>query len=390
VIVDWVPAHFPADQFALARFDGTALYEHEGSRGTHPDWGSMVFNLGRTEVRNFLLANALFWLEEFHVDGLRIDAVASMLYLDYSRKEGEWTPNQFGGREDLDAVEFLKQFNAACYRLHPGCMNIAEESTAWGGVSRPVYDGGLGFGFKWNMGWMHDSLEYISLDPIYRAHHHNELTFSLIYAFTENFILPISHDEVVHGKGSLLARMPGDEWQRIANLRAYLGFMWSHPGKQLLFMGSELGQDSEWSEQTSIDWDALVYPPKQGIQELVRELNRVYKDSPSLWQRDFTPDGFTWITADQGADNLVAYVRWSADGEPLVALVNFSPVPRHRRLGLPRLGAWVEALNTDDERFSGSGVRNERLEAQSIEWDGQPASAEVVFPPLATVWLRPA
>jgi len=389
VLIDWVPAHFPKDRFALARFDGTALYEHEGARGEHPDWGSLVFNLGRTEVRNFLLANALYWLEEFHVDGLRIDAVASMLYLDYSRKEGEWTPNRLGGNEDLEAIEFLKQFNAACYANHPGCINIAEESTAFPGVSKPVYAGGLGFGFKWNMGWMHDTLEYVSKDPIHRRFHHNELTFSMIYAYSENYILPVSHDEVVHGKRTLLGRMPGDHWQRLANLRAYLGYMWSHPGKQLLFMGSELGQDWEWSEQRSIDWEALVDPLKRGVQELVRELNRVYRATPALWQLDSDPAGFTWLDANDADDNLLSYVRWSADRDPLVCLVNFSPVPRHKRVGMPRTGRWIEALNTDEGRWGGSGVVNGPVHAEQRPWDGQPASAEVAFPPLAAVWMQP-
>jgi 1,4-alpha-glucan branching enzyme len=390
VIVDWVPAHFPKDDFALARFDGTALYEHEGARGTHPDWGSNVFNFARNEVRNFLIANALYWLEEFHIDGLRIDAVASMLYLDYSREEGEWTPNRYGGNEDLDAVQLLKDFNSTCYKVHPGCINIAEESTAWSGVSRPVYDGGLGFGFKWNMGWMHDSLEYISKDPFHRKYHHNEMTFSLIYAFSENFILPISHDEVVHGKGSLLGRMLGDEWQRFANLRAYLGYMWAHPGKQLIFMGCEIGQDMEWNHERSIDWEGLGYEPKRGVQALVRELNHAYRDAPALYQRDSVPEGFTWVDANGAEDNVFAFVRWSADHEPVVCLTNFSPVPRQRRVGLPRAGAWTEVLNTDDPRFGGSGVTNEHIEAEEQEWDGQPASAEVTYPPLATVWLRPA
>jgi len=390
VIIDWVPAHFPKDDFALARFDGTALYEHEGSRGEHPDWGSLVFNFGRAEVRNFLIANALYWLEEFHVDGVRIDAVASMLYLDYSRKEGEWQPNIHGGNEDLDAIQFLKDFNTDCYGIHPGAINIAEESTAFSGVTRPVYDGGLGFGFKWNMGWMHDSLEYISKEPIHRKFHHGELTFSLLYAYSENYVLPISHDEVVHGKGTLLARMPGDEWQRFANLRAYLAYMWSHPGKQLIFMGCELAQDAEWNEQHSIDWDGLVYPPKQGIQALVRELNRVYRSQPALFQRDSDPAGFTWTDSDSGEDNVLGYLRWDKDGEPLACLVNFSPVPRTRRVGLPRPGPWTEILNTDDSRWGGSGVGTGTVEATTDQpWQGQPASAEVTFPPLATVWLAP-
>jgi 1,4-alpha-glucan branching enzyme len=313
-----------------------------------------------------------------------------MLYLDYSRKEGEWQPNIYGGNEDLDAIQFLKDFNTDCYGIHPGAINIAEESTAFSGVTRPVYDGGLGFGFKWNMGWMHDSLEYISKEPIHRKYHHGELTFSLLYAYSENYVLPISHDEVVHGKGTLLARMPGDEWQRFANLRAYLAYMWSHPGKQLIFMGCEIAQDAEWNEQHSIDWDGLVYAPKQGIQSLVRELNRVYRSQPALFQRDSDPAGFTWTDSDSGEDNVLGYLRWDKDGEPLACLVNFAPVPRTRRVGLPRPGPWTAILNTDDSRWGGSGVGTGTVEATTDQpWQGQPASAEVTFPPLATVWLAP-
>jgi len=349
VLVDWVPAHFPKDAFALARFDGTALYEHEDPRrGEHPDWGSLVFNFGRNEVRNFLIANALFWLEEYHIDGLRVDAVASMLYLDYSRKEGEWAPNEFGGNEDLDAVRFLKDTNTVVYRENPGAMTVAEESTAWPSVSRPVYLGGLGFGFKWNMGWMHDTLQYISKDPIYRRFHHHQLTFSLIYAFSENFILPISHDEVVHGKGSLLGKMPGDTWRRFANLRAYLAYMWAHPGKQLLFMGCELGQEAEWSHERSIDWESLADPNHQGVQSLVRDMNRVYRERPALWERDSSPEGFAWIDPNDVDGNVLSFIRYSASGAPLVCLCNFSPVPRNDyRVGLPRVGRWTEVLNTD-------------------------------------------
>ena len=393
VLVDWVPAHFPKDAFALARFDGTALYEHEDPRrGEHPDWGSLVFNFGRNEVRNFLIANALYWLEEFHVDGLRVDAVASMLYLDYSREQGEWEPNEFGGNEDLDAVRFLKDFNTVVYREHPGAMTVAEESTAWPSVSRPVYLGGLGFGFKWNMGWMHDSLQYASKDPIYRRFHHHQLTFSLIYAFSENFILPISHDEVVHGKGSLLGKMPGDTWRRFANLRAYLAYMWAHPGKQLLFMGCELGQESEWSHERSIDWQALADPNHRGVQALVRDLNRVYRDRPALWERDASPEGFAWIDPNDVDDNVLSFIRYSASGEPLVCLCNFSPVPRSDyRVGLPRVGRWTEVLNTDAAPYGGSNVGNlGTVQAVEIGWDGQPASAPVTLPPLATLWLAPA
>src|SRR6266508_537058 len=392
VIIDWVPAHFPKDAFALARFDGTALYEHDDPRrGEHPDWGSLVFNFGRNEVRNFLIANALFWLEEYHVDGLRVDAVASMLYLDYSRGEGQWVPNEYGGNEDLDAVAFLKDFNTVVYREHPGAVTIAEESTAWPAVSRPVYLGGLGFGFKWNMGWMHDTLEYVSKDPIYRRFHHHTMTFSLVYAFSENFVLPISHDEVVHGKGSLLGKMPGDTWRRFANLRAYLGFMWAHPGKQLLFMGCELAQEDEWSNEPSIDWDALADPNHRGAQDLVRDLNRTYRTHPALYERDGEPAGFSWIDPNDTDSNVLSFIRWSAKGEPLVCLCNFSPVVREDyRVGLPRTGRWTEVLNTDAGAYGGSNVGNLGVvEGEEIGWDSQPASARVTLPPLATVWLAP-
>ncbi|HJV08685.1 MAG TPA: 1,4-alpha-glucan branching protein GlgB, partial [Acidimicrobiales bacterium] len=314
VIVDWVPAHFPKDSFALARFDGTALYEHQDPRqGEHPDWGTLVFNFGRHEVSNFLLANALYWIEELHVDGLRVDAVASMLYLDYSRKEGEWVPNEHGGRENLEAVEFLRQLNTVVHAEHPGVLTIAEESTSWPGVSRPVYLGGLGFGFKWNMGWMHDTLTYFSKEPVHRRHHHQQLTFGLLYAFSENFCLPISHDEVVHGKGSLINKMPGDKGAKLANLRALLAWMWAHPGKQLLFMGCEIGQEREWSHDRSLDWDLLGDPGHRGVQALVRELNRLYKNEPALWERDFEGSGFEWIDANDADQNVLSFVRYSAD-----------------------------------------------------------------------------
>jgi 1,4-alpha-glucan branching enzyme len=393
VILDWVPAHFPADDFALARFDGTALYEHEDPRrGAHPDWGTLIFNYGRTEVRNFLLASALFWLEEGHADGLRVDAVASMLYLDYSRAAGEWLPNVFGGRENLDAVSFLKELNAVAYRRVPGVTMAAEESTAWPGVSRPVEAGGLGFGFKWNMGWMHDTLEYFTREPVHRRHHHDELTFSLLYAFTENFILPLSHDEVVHGKGSLLSRMPGDRWQRFANLRALYGYMWAHPGKQLLFMGSELAQEREGSHETSLDWHLLEQAEHAGVQSLVRDLNRVYRGEPALWDVDGEPDGFRWLEANDADANVIAFVRRTRDGgRTLVCVCNFSPVPRHGyRIGLPSGGVWREVLNTDDPRYGGSGVVNgPAVSADEQPWHEQPFSAEVVVPPLGVVWLAP-
>jgi 1,4-alpha-glucan branching enzyme len=393
VLMDWVPAHFPKDIWALARFDGTALYEHaDPRRGEHPDWGSLVFNYGRNEVRNFLVASALYWLEEFHLDGLRVDAVASMLYLDYSRQPGQWVPNRYGGNEDLEAIEFIKELNTIVYQRNPTAMTVAEESTAWPGVSRPVHLGGLGFGFKWNMGWMHDTLEYISKDPVYRRFHHHQLTFALMYAFSENYVLPISHDEVVHGKGSLYGKMPGDAWRRLANVRAYLAFMWAHPGKQLLFMGCELAQESEWSHQRSIAWEALDDPGHAGVQRLVRDLNAVAGRQPALWQLDSEPRGFEWISANDVDDNALSFIRRSADGRPIVCLCNFSPVPRHDfRVGFPQAGAWAEVLNTDSELYGGSNVGNlGMITAEEITWDGQPASARVTLPPLATVWLAPA
>jgi 1,4-alpha-glucan branching enzyme len=393
VILDWVPAHFPKDDWALARFDGTALYEHEDPRrGEHPDWGTLVFNLGRNEVRNFLLASALYWLREYHADGLRVDAVASMLYLDYSRKEGEWVPNVHGGNEDLDSIEFLKQLNTIAHAREPGVLMAAEESTAWPGVSRPVDQGGLGFGLKWNMGWMHDTLAYLGRDPAHRRYHHDQLTFSLIYAFSENFVLPLSHDEVVHGKGSLLGRMPGDPWQRRANLRALYGYMWAHPGKKLLFMGGELGQEHEWSSERSLDWHLLERAEHAGIQELVRDLNLHYHDEPALWEVDFEPTGFRWLEANDADGNVIAFARFAADGKrTLVCVCNFSPVSRPRyRVGLPRGGRWRELLNTDDERYGGGGVSNAgELPVEQKPWHDQPFSAELTLPPLGVLWLVP-
>jgi 1,4-alpha-glucan branching enzyme len=393
VILDWVPAHFPRDDFALARFDGTALYEHaDPRRGAHPDWGTLVFNFGRHEVRNFLVANALYWLRDYHADGIRVDAVASMLYLDYSREQGQWVPNQYGGNEDLEAVEFLKEFNEVCYGREPGIMTAAEESTAWPGVSRPTYLGGLGFGFKWNMGWMHDTLEYFKQDPVYRRWHHHELTFSLVYAFTENFILPLSHDEVVHGKGSLLSKMPGDRWQKLANLRSLYAFMWAHPGKKLLFMGQEFAQEAEWSHDRSLDWHLLENPEHAGIQSLVRDLNRAYKAEPALWEMDFDHEGFWWIEANAADDNVFAFARRTKDSERVVVFAsNLSPVPRHGyRIGLPRSGRWREALNTDSGYYGGSDQGNlGGVEADGIGWHGQPFSAEFTLPPLGTIWLVP-
>jgi 1,4-alpha-glucan branching enzyme len=394
VLLDWVPAHFPRDEWALARFDGTALYEHaDPRRGAHPDWGTLVFNLGRHEVRNFLLANALYWLEEFHVDGLRVDAVASMLYLDYSREPGEWLPNRFGGREDLEAVSFLQELNAVVHGVHPGVAMVAEESTAWPGVSRPTEGGGLGFTFKWNMGWMHDTLDYVEKEPVHRRWHHDELTFSLMYAWDENFVLPLSHDEVVHGKGALLRKVPGDEWQQFATLRALYGHMWAHPGKQLLFMGGELGQGTEWSEAGSLDWYLLDYPLHEGIRRCVADLNRAYRAEPALWEVDFRPEGFSWLVGDAREDNVLAYARFSADGaRTLACLVNFSPVVRHHwRVPLPVGGAWREVLNTDAEVYGGSGIGNlGGVEALEEPLQGRAFSAALTLPPLATVWLAPA
>jgi 1,4-alpha-glucan branching enzyme len=392
VILDWVPAHFPRDDFALARFDGTALYEHEDPRrGAHPDWGTLVFNLGRTEVRNFLLANALFWLEEYHADGLRVDAVASMLYLDYSRKAGEWVPNAFGGNEDLEAIAFLKELNEVVYGREPGVVMAAEESTAWPGVSRPTYVGGLGFGFKWNMGWMHDTLDYFERDSVYRRFHHHQLTFSLMYAFSENFVLPLSHDEVVHGKGSLLAKMPGDPWQKLANLRALYAYMWAHPGKKLLFMGGELAQEREWSHERSLDWHLLERAEHAGVQALVRDLNRLYRDEPALWEIDFEAAGFSWLEPNDAAANVLAFARYARDGRLLVCVCNFSPVPRPGyRLGLPQGGRWRELLNTDSTFYGGSDVGNRGgVVTQESRWHEQPFSAEVTLPPLGVVWLVP-
>jgi 1,4-alpha-glucan branching enzyme len=393
VVVDWVPAHFPRDDWALARFDGSAVYEHEGPRGSHPDWGTLVFNLGRHEVRNFLIANALYWLEEFHIDGLRVDAVASMLYLDYSRQEGEWAPNIYGGREDLEAVSFLKEMNEVVHTAHPGVTTIAEESTAWPGVSSPTYVGGLGFGLKWNMGWMHDTLDYFANEPIHRRYHHDQLTFGLVYAFSENFVLPLSHDEVVHGKGSLLRKMPGDRWQQLANLRALLAWMWAHPGKQLLFMGGELAQEREWSHDTSLDWHLLEDPGHRGVQGLVRALNRAYVELPALWKQDFTSEGFRWIDASDVDSNVLSFVRLAGgDGSGVVCVANLSPVPRHGyRVGLPVGGEWLEVINTDDIEFGGSGVGNGgRVVAGDTSWHGLDNSADLSLPPLGVLWLSAA
>ncbi|HEY8589207.1 MAG TPA: 1,4-alpha-glucan branching protein GlgB [Naasia sp.] len=391
VIVDWVPAHFPKDAFALAAFDGQPLYEHsDPRRGEQQDWGTLVFDFGESHVRNFLVANALYWLEQFHVDGLRVDAVASMLYLDYSRTE--WLPNQYGGRENLEAIGFLQEVNATAYKNYPGIVMIAEESTAWPGVTKPTSEGGLGFGLKWNMGWMNDSLRYIKQDPMYRAHHHGELTFSFVYSFSENFLLPISHDEVVHGKGSLLNKMPGDHWQKLANVRLYLAYQWAHPGKQLLFMGQEFGQPSEWSEERGLDWWILDQPTHQGLLRLVSSLNRVYRDNPAFWEQDGRADaGFSWIDGSDSARNLISFLRWDSSGNPVAAVFNFggNPVGPYR-VGLPHGGAWQELLNTDAGDFGGSGVGNfGSVTAEDVPHQGQPASAELTVPPLGAIFLRP-
>jgi 1,4-alpha-glucan branching enzyme len=393
VLLDWVPAHFPRDEWALARFDGTPLYEHPDPQlGEHPDWGTYVFDFGRPEVRNFLVANAVYWFSEFHVDGLRVDAVASMLYRDYSRKAGEWTPNQFGGRENLEAISFLQEMNATAYRNCPGIVTVAEESTAWPGVTRPTNADGLGFGFKWNMGWMHDTLGYLEKEPIHRQWHHHQMTFSLVYAWSETYVLPISHDEVVHGKGSLVAKMPGDWRQRLANTRALLAFMWAHPGKQLLFMGCELGDEREWSEQRGLDWALLADPYRAGVRLLVRDLNTAYRADPALWSRDTTPDGFRWIVADDEEHNVFAFARIGSAGEMLVCVVNLSGVTQEwYRVGLPVAGDWREVINTDAEAYGGWGVGNlGSFSAQDRPWHAMPASASLRLPALGALWLRPA
>jgi 1,4-alpha-glucan branching enzyme len=392
VIMDWVPAHFPKDAFALGRFDGSALYEHLDPRmGEHPDWGTYIFNYGRNEVRNFLMANALYWFKEFHIDGLRVDAVASMLYLDYSRKEGEWIPNKFGGRENLEAISFLKELNEVTHRVCPGTMMIAEESTAWPSVSHPVFAGGLGFDFKWNMGWMHDTLKYFQTDPLFRAGNHNALTFGLIYAWSENFILPFSHDEVVHMKGSLLNKMPGTTEQKFANLRALYAYMWAHPGKKLLFMGGELGQWREWTETQSLDWHLLEDSLHNGVQKLVRDLNRVYSFRKSLWETDGEAEGFEWIDVDNRNENIVAFLRKSPKGGPeMVCVGNFSALPRKGyRLGLPREGKYQLLVNTDADVYAGSGAEvGEMVEAEKVTSSGREFSVGIDLPAFSTLWFE--
>ena len=393
VIADWVPAHFPSDAHGLGRFDGTALYEHEDPRlGVHRDWDTLIYNFGRREVSNFLQANALFWLSRYHIDALRVDAVASMLYLDYSREPGEWLPNVHGGNENLDAIAFLRQANANIAMEQPGTGCIAEESTAWPGVSRPIQEGGLGFAYKWNMGWMHDTLEYMRKDPIHRRYHQNQLTFSLIYAFSENFILPLSHDEVVYGKGSLLGKMPGDRWQKFANLRAYYAFMWTHPGKKLLFMGAEFAQEREWNHDSALDWRLIDDPLHGGVLRLVRDLNRVYRDWPALHQLDCAAAGFRWIDASNAAESVIAFLRQGDSGtSPVLVVVNFtSEVRRNYRLGAPQGGMWREILNTDSELYGGSNVGNGGgVSATDEPLHGQPHAIELTLPPLAALVLTP-
>ena len=387
--LDWVPGHFPTDAHGLGRFDGTALYEHADPRqGLHRDWNTLIYNYGRREVTNFLLSSALYWMREYHIDGLRVDAVASMLYLDYSRNPGEWIPNLFGGRENLDAIAFLRRMNELVFGEQTGATTAAEESTAWPMVSRPVYVGGLGFGFKWNMGWMHATLRYMSMDPIHRKYHHTDMTFGLLYAFHENFILPLSHDEVVHGKGSLLGRMPGDRWQRFANLRAYFAFMWTHPGKKLLFMGGEFGQEHEWNHDSSLDWRSLADPFHAGVQALVRDLNRLYRATPALYRLDCEPQGFAWIDAANGAESVLSYLRRGREEHELAVIVcNFTPVPRHDyRIGVPRPGHYRERINTDAPIYGGSGVGNAGgIDAQPHPIHGHAYSVQLNLPPLGVL-----
>ena len=392
VILDWVPAHFPNDTHGLAQFDGTALYEYANPlEGFHKDWNTLIYNLGRTEVHGFMLASALHWLKHFHIDGLRVDAVASMLYRDYSRQPGEWIPNRHGGRENLEAIDFLRHLNDVVALEAPGALMIAEESTAWPGVSQSTEQGGLGFSYKWNMGWMHDSLHYIQQDPVYRAHHHNELSFGLVYAWTERFILPISHDEVVHGKHSLIDKMPGDRWQKFANLRAYLSFMWAHPGKKLLFMGCEFGQWREWNHDQQLDWYLLQYPEHKGVQKLVGDLNRLYRDVPALHDQDDVAQGFEWLIGDDATNSVYAWLRWSKAGKPLLVVANFTPVPREAyRIGVPFAGTWGEVLNSDAALYAGSNYGNGGgVHTHADASHGQPFSVALNLPPLGVLILEP-
>jgi 1,4-alpha-glucan branching enzyme len=392
VILDWVPSHFPTDEHGLGFFDGTHLFEHGDPRqGFHPDWSSFVFNYGRNEVRSFLLSSALFWLDRYHADGLRVDAVASMLYLDYSRKEGEWIPNEHGGRENLEAIDFLRRLNSEVYGRFPDVQTFAEESTAWPLVSRPAYLGGLGFGLKWDMGWMHDTLQYVSRDPLYRSHHHGEITFRAVYAFNENFILPLSHDEVVHGKASLLSKMPGDEWQKFANLRLLLGNLYTQPGKKLLFMGGEFGQWREWNHDRSLDWHLLDHAPHQGVQRWVRDLNTAYRAEPALHELDCDPEGFRWIDCDDAVESTASFERRGhSTDDVLVVAFNFTPIPRaNHRIGVPFAGTWRELLNSDAPLYGGSGQGNlGGLEAAPVACDGRPHSIVATLPPLAVVVFK--
>jgi len=392
VILDWVPSHFPSDAHGLAYFDGTHLFEHaDPRRGFHPDWKTDIFNYGRNEVRSFLLSSAMFWLDRYHADGLRVDAVASMLYLDYSRKPGEWLPNQYGGRENLEAIGFLRQFNQEAYAEHPDIQTFAEESTAWPMVSRPVYVGGLGFGLKWDMGWMHDTLEYFQHDPIHRKYHHNKLTFRTLYGFTENFVLPLSHDEVVYGKGSLIGKMPGDEWQKFANLRLLYGYMYAQPGKKLLFMGDEFGQVREWAHDTSLDWHLLKYPVHTGLQRWVGQLNQVYREYPALHELDNDPAGFEWIDCNDNENSTISLLRKGKSSQDKIAVVcNFTPVPRlGYRLGVPTGGFWRELLNSDAKEYEGSGMGNlGGVHAKELPVHGRPYSLELTLPPLGALFLK--
>jgi len=394
VILDWVPSHFPSDGHGLAYFDGTHLFEHaDWRKGFHPDWNTYIFNYGRNEVRSFLLSSAMFWLEKYHVDGLRVDAVASMLYLDYSRRGGEWIPNEYGGRENLEAIDFLRQFNTESYKEHPGIQTFAEESTAWPMVSRPTYVGGLGFGFKWDMGWMHDTLQYFSQNPLYRNYHHGELTFRMLYGFTENFVLPLSHDEVVHGKGSLIGKMPGDEWQRFANLRLLYGYMYGQAGKKLLFMGDEFGQVREWTHESSLEWHVLKYPVHQGVQNWVAQLNRVYRQERALHELDTEPPGFEWVDANDSAASVLSFLRkGKAERDTVLVVCNFTPVPRHRYcVGVPYGGYWQELLNSDSADYGGSNLGNGGgVHAESEPVHGRPFSLKLTLPPLGVLFLKPA
>jgi len=393
VILDWVPSHFPEDQHGLGKFDGSCLYEHEDPRlGFHPDWKSLIFNYGRHEVRSFLISNALFWLDKYHIDGLRVDAVASMLYLDYSRNDGEWIPNKYGSNENLEAASFLKEFNETVYSEFPDTITIAEESTSWTGVSRPTYTGGLGFGQKWMMGWMHDTLSYFKQESVHRKYHHNEITFSLVYSFSENFMLPLSHDEVVYGKGPIIDRMPGDEWQKFANLRLMYAYMFTHPGTKLLFMGNEIGQRTEWKIKRGVEWGLTQYPIHQGLQLLIQELNQYYKSTPAIYEKQFSPEGFEWVSNDDGGNSMIAYIRkgnWEHKDQLVVC--NFTPVVRKGyNIGVNQEGQWKEVFNSDAKKYGGSGIHNENLlTAHNTPWHGKAHALTITIPPLATVIFEP-